>query len=183
MLILMKKILLALLLCLICSACSKDTRSYEDKQSNKLTNLFTKKMKPLGLHAIGIGGAMREDKVTSFEVTFIKDEVVSKDQARRWIVKVTQEYLEYLNAVEENYYFAKVPVDLSMVRVGIIFKSPEKGELYLSSVTAMNDMIYYHYNNETVRVKKFPSDEETFEEAVRIIHAENDPSNPSCRKF
>lgn len=156
------------------SSCVYDDRKYETKQTDSLTKKFAEQMQVYGLRPMGIGSAERNGKTTSFSVVFSINEVLDKDAARRLIVTCTNDFINLLNTSKENYFFAKIPADLSMINISIIAKPANNTDDYLFSVFVLDGKIIYNYDNESLEIKNiFNSERETFEEAERIVNEQN----------
>ena len=128
------------------------------------------------LQYIGSGGGNTDGKIRMSSLSFSIRKPLTKNEARRLIVACIQEYLQIINEDEKlrpallHYPFTAADVELS-----VDSKYPDGSRVYdpyIGLVYNANCKIYYRSNDPENEYKYKLKEEETFEEALKILALE-----------
>ena len=144
----------------------------------EITRSFSKEMKKeFGLECVGNGGCMPYD-VEEISIKFVAYQRATVEQARELEVKVTERFIQAINAHEKiKPFLRESPFPSRRTRVGISFDK-RNNTPYLDGsvayVSQVNSRIYYRAENpDNPDVYKQIKDE-PYEEARKIVQANSD---------
>lgn len=129
------------------------------------------------MRCVGSGGGFKDDKVRMSALSFRIPRPINEQEARRLIVAITQEYLHIINKNKElrpallHYPFTNNDVELS-----ISSTFPNGSDVYhpnIGIVFSLNGKIYYSTNDPDDKFKYKLEEEESFDDALRILALEN----------
>ncbi len=143
---------------------------------NEIFRSFSKQVKQeFGLDCESTGGSMPYD-VQEISMSFNSDQTATLQEARELEVKVTEKFIELINAHEKiRPFLREFPFPPNRATVMISFEKPKKMNLnnYVELVLQVKNIIYYEskkntppYNYETIK-------EESYEEALKIVQGKS----------
>jgi hypothetical protein len=149
-----------------------------EKYADEIIREFEKAAcKEFGLEAMESGGQMPFD-VVSFDVGFWMRKKGTVEEARDLIVKLKEKLRVIINNHEKiRPYLREYPISIKNARASVSFPSQDKnGIFYDKSVTLAwvtnQQKIYYRSNNPNTDQLE-PLFEESYEDAVKIVHAKD----------
>jgi hypothetical protein len=149
-----------------------------EKYADEIIREFQKiACKEFGVEAVGSGGQMPFD-VVSFDVGFWMRKKGTVEEARDLIVKLKEKLRVIINNHEKiRPYLREYPISIKNARASVSFPSQDKnGIFYDKSVTLAwvtnQQKIYYRSNNPNTDQLE-PLFEESYEDAVKIVHAKD----------
>jgi hypothetical protein len=125
---------------------------------------------------MGSGGGMKDGKIRMSSLSFSIPKPLRKKEARRLIVACIQEYLQIINQNEElRTALLHFPFTIEDVELTVYSKYPDGRKVYdpyIGVVFSGNNTIYYRSNDPANEYKYKLREEETFEEALKILAME-----------
>lgn len=172
----MKRILLKIFVPLSLFLISCTTNADYFGQFKFIEETVKKIEKKYGLYAIGRGGGADNDKMRVIHVSFtLKDSPMTKEQARKQVIMVVEDFLKDINSDEKLIpFFINFPVTAKNVRI-FLFCSEKKGKRiyqpYVGFVACDQGKLIYMFDDpefpETYKCKSYET--ESFEEGVRLL--------------
>jgi hypothetical protein len=121
-------------------------------------------------------GMMENGKMRMTSLSFSIPKPLTKNDARRLIVACVQEYLQIINQDEEvRPALQHFPFKVENVELTIYSKLPDgraMGDPFIGDVSCINKQIYYNTNNPANEYRYKFREEESFEEALKILALE-----------
>ena len=133
-----------------------------------------------GLHFCGISGGMM-GCVKLMGVTYQLNRAMEKNEARTVVVNCVQEILADINQNEPvRKYLQVYPFDAYHLEVTIFFSTADYGNLYhpdLKVVSVYDGKISYVTKDPDKEFGYKTEEEESFEDAVKIVQSQNPPKS------
>ncbi len=175
------KILLVLILALICIApyYTFSSNPYKKMPYDQIVDdLITRSSKRLekkhNMRLVGITeGMMGSVKLIGFSFQIFRQ--MKKNEARTMVVDCVQDLLADINQEEKiRPYLEVFPFDTNHVEIFLFIDPIDEVDCHpnLSVVTASHRKIYYNTNDSEKKYKFKCEEEETFEDAVKILKGE-----------
>ncbi|CCB92270.1 putative uncharacterized protein [Waddlia chondrophila 2032/99] len=173
-------LLVALVFLVSCSAYG-GRMSEKRKMAYEMVDELTDPYEELyGLRLSGISEAAPDGKYDNLGMDFHTYRRLSKDEGRRLILKIMDEFLDKINNTQAfRKYLTVHPFDSNHIVINIFVNEKKRGERIffpdIDSVSIYNEKIYYDfYLKELGDAWKNRQEEvETIEEARRIVESQN----------
>lgn len=168
----LKLIFCAFLLLIFCECNDGKMRSDLDRRSDSIIIKFDRHVRKYGFYAVGSGGSVNDEKITSVDISFNINEVMDLKTARKHIVFLVNALVDQINTNPTNSnYFEKFPVDRNIVKISILGKTPESSIDHIVHVFWLPSRNKIYYSTDDPVVMPFLDvHEETFEEAEAILN-------------
>jgi hypothetical protein len=141
----------------------------------EITRAFSKQIKKeFGLECEGNGGCMPYD-IEEISIKFAANQRATIEQARELEVKITERFVQMINAHEKiKPFLRETPFPSSRVKVGISFYQRNNTPYIDGSVayvSQVNSRIYYRAENPDNRYVYKQIKNESYEEALKIVQS------------
>lgn len=153
----------------------------------EITRAFSKQVKKeFGLECIGSGGCMPHD-VEEISIKFAAYQRATVEQARELEVKITEKFVQMINAHEKiKPFLRETPFPSSRICVGISFSKPNNTPYTDGSVayvSQINNKIYYRAENPNNPNVYKQIKNEPYEEALKIVQSNAIKKDPKKSEF
>ena len=140
--------------------------------------------KEFDLECVGSGGSMPHD-VEEISIDFIASQNATVPQARELEVKLTEKFVQMINAHEKiRPFLREYPFTAGRTCVTLSFKEPKKGtpfsvrERMVTFVFHVRDKIFYKVKNPNNPYLFKTVKEEPYEEALKIVQSQITKNTP-----
>ena len=180
----MKRILTVLLGIVMISTLSSfisllfgDSRTPSTKMAHKITKEIGCKLKSnYGLNCMGISEEGPDGKYKKIGIIMNYPKVLSKDEGRVLLLNCLNEALKAFNSYPNfKQYMANVPFTGKNIMIKIYIEPPKQRDVYFPDIGVLslyNDTLWYKTYTAEMDYEKFIEDEETYEEAMKIVEAQ-----------
>ncbi len=132
--------------------------------------------KKYNVSAMGSGGSIPEGVIKKFTLSFQKKGILTKEQCRKLLIAMVADFLQLINNNKEvRPYLYKYPFEAKDININLFIRD-EKGNFAEHPNISIADLLLGNLSYETKTVnyetntfKKISLEEETFEDALKIV--------------